>query len=235
MKPDSRQIIHIGINFVVVPNISLGMSNVIRFQESIIKNGLDYTSVQQLEDRITIKRDTPSPLIISAISQKQQPVGQLLVVAPQPQYSLDMFIKEAEAASKAFVDVWPSPIMQIIHSDATIRELHETTSEHAFEELWEHRLRQSKDSLKTFGKPIRGGGLRFVMEPNQSELDPIQVEVKIESYFQNTRKIFLETIFRWVKPTSQGAGINISEKLIGMEDYISQNVLKFLTGDNDVN
>lgn len=137
-----------------------------------------------------------------------------------------------EASLKAFKSVWPSDNRQIIKSDATIRALYETTSEHAFQELWEKRLNQPTQALALFERPIRGGGLRFVLEPSPNEDEPVQIEVKIESYLKDTTKIFVETQFIWIKPTAPGTPINPEKRLLLLNDYIENQVHKFLKGEN---
>jgi hypothetical protein len=64
-------------------------------------------------------------------------------VAPNPKGTLELFIQEAEAAIDAYKEVWEASNRQIVKADATIRQLCETTSPHAFQELWESRLGQS--------------------------------------------------------------------------------------------
>jgi hypothetical protein len=69
------------------------------------------------------------------------------------------------------------------------------------------------------------------MELVPNEPDPFQVEVKIESYLQDTSKIFVETQFTWPKLSSPGEGLNISSRVAQINDYMEQQVYKFLTGD----
>jgi len=233
MKKDSRQLIHIGINLLSIPGITINKQNSIRFQQSIYENGLDFSNVQSLDDKIILERHEPSALNISAISPHDQPFGQLLIISPKPS-TIEMFISEAEAACLAYDNVWKATQRQIIRADATIRELHETTSEHAFKEIWESLLGQTEDSLRVFNKPIRGGGLRFVLDPSMDEDEPIQIEIKLESFLENTNKIYLETIFRWVRPSEQGEGYNIRNRIDNINNYIEENVLSFLEGKKDV-
>jgi hypothetical protein len=143
---------------------------------------------------------------------------------------MDLFIKEAEAAIEAYESVWPSPNRQIVHADATIRQLYETTSQHAFQELWENRLGQSAQTLSVFGRPIRGGGLRFVMDPVAEDL-PVQIEVKIESFLRDTTKIFVETQFTWPIPSAPQSPFNLRERIEKMDSYIETHVQSFISGE----
>jgi hypothetical protein len=150
-------------------------------------------------------------------------------MSPKPATS-ELFIAETEAVAKAFQIVWPAEKRQLIGADATIRELHETSDDHAFKEIWETRLGQPASSLLAFDKPIRGGGLRFVLDPIPEEEDPVQVEIKIESFFQNTNKIYLETIFRWLHPSGT---FDVRERLSRMNEYINLHIMKFLRGESN--
>jgi hypothetical protein len=229
MKPHSRRIIHLGINFVTIPAPAVTRQSSLAFQQAIISTGLDFVRVENPENRIIVTRESPSPLRIT-IARFEPHSGQVLIVSPQPKGSLELFIQEAEAALEAFETVWPAQNRQIIKSDGTIRELHETTGKHAFQELWEKRLGQSSQALSVFERPIRGGGLRFVMDPLSDEEKPVQIEVKIESFLSDTTKIFVETQFVWLMPTSPGTPFTARERLLEMNSYMENQVRAFIAG-----
>jgi hypothetical protein len=107
--------------------------------------------------------------------------------------------------------------------------LYETSAEHAFQELWEMRLRQPPDSLAVLGRPVLGGGLRFVMPPQPDDPEPVQIEVKIESFLRDTKKIFVETQFAWPSPMSPGAPFPVN-RLEQVNKYIEESVISFITG-----
>jgi hypothetical protein len=230
MKINSRLVIHTGINFVTIPMPIISSSTYLSFQQAIISDGLEFVRAENPQNSIILTRETPSILQITVNTLESQ-IGQLLIVSPQPKGSLDLFIQESEAAIHAFETVWPAQNRQIIKADATIRELYETTYPHAFKELWENRLGQSSQALAPFGRPIRGGGLRFVMEPISEDMPmPVQIEVKIESYLLDTNKIFVETQFAWPMPTNPGAQFEVRERLTKMNTYIQNQVSSFMTG-----
>lgn len=141
---------------------------------------------------------------------------------------MEYFIQEAEQVIEAFEETWPVPQRQIIRRDVSLKCLYETTGDHAFQELWEERLGQSQDSLSAFGRPVLGGGLRFVMPPQPS--DPAQVEVKIESYLIDTRKMYVETQFVWSKPMPPGASFDPRDRLTEVDAYITDQVHSFIQG-----
>ena len=229
MKPHSRVIIFSGVNFLTIPVPIISRQAFLAFQKAIIENGLEFIRTETPKDSIVLTRESPYPLQVT-VNMLQGQVGQLLILTPQPKASQEMFTQEAEAAIRAFEEVWPAPNRQIIKADATIRNLYETTSAHAFQELWENRLGQPPKSLAAFGRPIRGGGLRFVMDPVPEDM-PVSIEVKIESFLSDTSKIFVETQFIWPMQTNPGAPFNVRERLSQMDSYIEKQIYAFLTGE----
>jgi hypothetical protein len=235
MKEFSRQVQHIGINFILIPSAIISNQSTLAFQQAIRDSGLDFSNVSLQPGGITVIRENPSPLQI-VVSMGQPPIGQLAIIAPFPKTGIGMFINEARAAVEAFKIAWPSPAWQIIKCDATIRELHETESEHAFKELWESRLKQSPESLRIFGKPVRGGGLRFVFDPTpDAAADPVQIEVKIESFLNDSKKIYVETQFIWIAPSAPSPDIDVENRLQKMNDYIDKRVTGFIRGETNGN
>lgn len=233
MKPGSRKLIYVGINFVISPPPVINPESFLKFQEALISHSVDFTESsrqeQQYEHRIEISRGTP-PLRIVVIASTKQPIGQLLILAPNPARSVDYFIQETEQITEAFVETWETSHRQIMKRDVTIRDLYEATSDHAFQELWEERLGQSIDSLATFG-PIQGGGLRFVIPPQPER--PSQIEIKIESYLKDSSKIFVENQFTWPTPTQPGMSFNPKTFLLEAENYAKNQVLSFIRGSEE--
>jgi hypothetical protein len=232
MKKFSEQLFHLGISFLTLPGITISNQTSLKFQQELNSSGLEFTKVDKSPDNkmIAILRETPSPLHI-IVSMQQPPAAQLTVLAPKPKTTKDLFIDEVEAVTSAYQSTWPVNVRQVVHSDGALRELIEASGgvAHAFQELWEMRLKQSGDSLKIFGKPVRGGGLRFVLDPLPNETDPVQIEVKIESYLQDTRKIFVETIFNWFAQTP----INPRDRINSMDEFVKNRVHKFLSGETE--
>ena len=232
MKPGSRRIIHIGINFITAPSPVIDPQSYLEFQRAVLSWGLEFTQVAHQENKIIVMRQVPTPLQLT-ISVLGPQVGQLLIVAPRLERSLEAFIQEAEAAVEAFLATWPVQNRQIISCDVTLRSLYETTREHAFKELWEDRLGQSPHSLAVFGRPVLGGGLRLVMPTLPEEQESVQIEVKIESYLKDTNSIFVETQFTWPQPAMPGSPFDPRERLLRVDAYIENQVLAFILGESD--
>ncbi len=229
MRPESARFIHLGINIITIPGALMSAQTALRFQQAAIAEGLEYQDVQTAPDRVTLARTSGSHLEISAITPNPQFL-QLLVVAPEPKYALTSFAADVVAATAAFSRVWSVESRQIISVDAAIRELYEISATHAFQELWESRLGQTNEGLATFGRPVLGGGLRLVLAPLPNEANPVQIEVKIESFLQDASKMFVETQFRWTNPLEAGAPYDPKQYLDEMYAFITTKIREFMTG-----
>jgi hypothetical protein len=217
-----------GVNFVISPPPLIDLrGSYLDFQKNLIASGVEFTNSVYQERTIQVMRNGSSPLQITVGVLSPQ-IGQLVIVAPHPERPVSLFIKEASAIVEAFNQTWSAQPKQIISCDATIRDLYEATSDHAFIELWESRLSQNLDSLGAFGRPILGGGLRFVMPPLPNESEPTQIEVKIESFLQDPKKIFIETQFAWPQPASPDTPLDPERRLNQVNEYIESEVKRFV-------
>jgi hypothetical protein len=219
-----------GINHVTLPTPAIDRKAGLKFQESLIATGIEYSSFNLEESHIFVTQKHPLPLEIRVVAQisSPQPFGQILVVARQPNRPLSVFAKEVSAILEAFNRTWPSAMRQLLTCDVTLRCLYESTSEHAFKELWEERLRQPPALLGSLQRKVLGGGLRFVMPPQPGDADPAQVELKIESFLRDTSKIFVETQFVWPEPQPPGTPFNPTDRLDAVDQYILNQVAAFL-------
>lgn len=102
MYPESRVIIHMGINFVVSPVPTIDMQNNLKFQQSLVTRGIEFAKVEFKEREIAVVREAPTHLEIKVAAISPSPVAQLLIVAPHPRRVLALFNKEAEAVVEAF-------------------------------------------------------------------------------------------------------------------------------------
>ncbi len=233
MNTDSRQTIHIGINFVFSPLPTIDAQSKVRFQQSLLDSGIDFARTDFKEREVFVLRETPTRLEIRVVAIPGAPVGQLVIVSDDPKTELELFTKDAEAIVEAFQATWPAQNRQIISTDVTIRDLYEAVGQHAFQELWEKRLKQAPSSLARLGRPVLGGGLRLVMPPRPEDPEPVQIEVKIESFLRDTRKMFVETQFVWPSPKAPGAPFEIKERLHQVDRYVEDNVEMFIMGANE--
>jgi len=221
---------HLGINYIVSSLPKIDKTHYLNFQRSLVDEGIDFDSSGD-KPEIHVLRKSP-PLKVQIFNLREAPVGQLLIVAPLPNRLPDEFGKEAEAIVRAFNKTWEQS-NQILACDSTIRYLYETSSEHAFQELWETRLGQSEKSLAVLGRNVLGGGIRFVMPPMPGEGDPTEVEVKIESFLHDTKKIFVEVVFKWLQPKPPGSLFDPIGRLKIVDAYIENEVRNFITEGHD--
>lgn len=229
MNPNSRQTIHIGMNFNFLPMVTIDRRSYIDFQNALLEEGIEISNTTlQEKHEITLRRDMPSHLEVKIIALGPPAVGQLLIIAPHPSCDVELFIQEAEAVIRAFDTTWQEKNRHLMRSDATIRSLFETDAEHAFKELWETRLQQTEQSLAIFGRPVLGGGLRFVMPPKVDDTIPVQIEVKIESFLLDTKKIFVETQFIWPFPNPSDQSFDPKTRLHQVDNFIKEKVLSFI-------
>jgi hypothetical protein len=200
---------------------------VLDFQQVLLNEGVDIDNVSYTDTEITLTRET-LPLQIKVIATGPPVIGQLVIVAPNPDRNLDVFGKECEAIIGAFNHTWPH-VKQIIARDCTIRYLYESTYGHAFKELWEERLGQSEKSLNKLERKILGGGLRLVMAPLEGETDPSQIQIKVESYLKDSKKMFVEAEFKWPQVIPAGSPFNSVELLNKVDKYIENQIVSFIT------
>lgn len=229
MKPDSRQIVYLGIHWIFAPPPVINSQIFLKFQQTLISRSVEITNTSYKDNIITIIREQPVHLRILVIQPPKQPTGEFLIFAEGPSLHFESFVQDTEYIVTAFDECWQLGRRQIIAGDVTIRELHETEAQHAFQEIWETRLKQPSDSLSTLGGPVLGGGLRFVIPPMGNL--PAQKEIKIESFLRNAHKIFIETQFLWQQSTTQGTPFTPREKLTEVDNYAKNEVYRFIKGD----
>jgi hypothetical protein len=226
MNLQSRETIYAGTNFIVAPmQPALDRQSCLRFQELLDGAGISVANVRYSDRELIVVRETPFPLEIKVGIVGPQ-IGQIIIVTPiLIGRSLDGFGAEAEDIVNVFSQAWNFPQRQILSCDATLRDLYDTTSEHAFKELWEQRLHQSQEGLNLLGRPVLGGGLRFVMPPTENE--PL-IEVKIESFLRNSRKLFLEAQFTWPSPQPPGNALDPENRLCLVDNYMQNELVRFI-------
>lgn len=229
MRFESRKFIHMGINYIFPTVPVIDKRHLIDFQSSLVDRGIEYTSATEKEHQIEVVRQPQAPLQVTVAALQPQPLGQLLVLAsPARERRLQDFIADAESVVDAFEATWPATRRELIKCDAALRVLYQTDAGHAFQELWEQWLGQPPLSPETFGRPVLGGGLRFVVPEAEDELDLPQIEIKIESYLRNARLIFVETQFVWPQPKLQGTGFDVASRMQLLNNYERQQVQGFV-------
>jgi hypothetical protein len=228
MQADTRETIHMGINFTMTPLPVIDADLALGVQTVLNEEGIAYATVNRTERQLVINRPEPQGLTIRLTALRQRRLGRLLIEAPFPRRPLETFIEEAEVVLRALDSVSPPDQRRVVSRTAVMRDLYGAGGVHAFQEIWETVLGQGPEALQPFGKPVRGGGLRFVIPPLANEEDPAQIELKIESFLRDTAKIFVQAHVTWNKPLPPGETLSPGALLEQVETYITQTVWEFM-------
>jgi len=78
-----------------------------------------------------------------------------------------------------------------------------------------------------------GGGLRLVLPPLQDEADPVQIELKIESFLRDSSKLYLEVHSAWPRQSIPGGNIAPIDLLNYTDTFINDHVVPFLGAQNE--
>ena len=227
MRTDTKRNFHLGVNFLLTPAVAVSTVQQLNFQQLLADpvKGVIFDTTQKQGDAIVFSRQSPH------LEVKIGPVGpqvsQLLITAPHPERLIEDFEGECDFVVEAYREVWGVPA-QILRRDCTIRHLYAVKEEHAFQFLWEKRLHQASDALGIFGRPIIGGGIRLVLQPDM--VDQPLFEVKIESLLADASQLFVETSAVWNKPVS-GDQLAPRSLLEPAEKFMNNEVRNFIQAD----
>lgn len=219
---------HFGVNYVISPAPALNHKAFLTVQERLTDGGLSFSVTKRDDRAFVLTQESQAPTLqLKISSDAANPVGQLLVIEPNPTSSMEMFIKKVEACIGAFKAVWPQPV-QILKRDTCVRQLYECRgTDHAFRFLWEERLGQTGAAIAGFKKKIGGGGLRFVFPPESP--DQPSIDVKVESLLANAKRVYVESQFIWQQPLAAGADFGAADILRKTYNFAIHEVVDFIT------
>jgi hypothetical protein len=226
---ESRQSIYFELSYVLAGQWSPETMGRLEFQKALAGRGLDFPRTSVGPNEFKLVRIEPSSLQvrIGAVGPR---ISSITVSSERPEHTLDMFIKEAEAVSASYRDIWLKDSCQVFQTSGRIRHLY-SCSDHSFKFLWEDRLGQRPQDFEYLGKrTVLGGGLRLVMPPVKDEAEPVQIEVKIETFFSEPKNMFVETFFLWPKPRFVKADDGFGEEyyLHRVENFAAGEVCDFI-------
>lgn len=225
MNKQNRVLLHAGVNFVIAPAAEYNKADSLRFQAQLESQGVETSNVVYAPNQISIiKQSQKSSREIRLVNAGPQ-VSQLLIILNQPEFSTELVEEEMDRVLALHNNIWPSTGKQLLACDATIRSLYDSSMANAFQEIWEHKLVQPAATLAVFGRQIQGGGLRFVMPP--SDPNDAVVELKLESYLSDPKKIYVDVQFIWKTPIVINNALSASTRIQAVESFISDNVLNF--------
>lgn len=229
LNRDSRESIFFGVSYVIAAEWSADAIKRLEFQKLLAENQLDFSQTRFGDGGFSLIRADPGSFIVNITSPAPKVTS--LSISSERGAGLEIFCREAEAVCRAYRSVWTGEQVQILKCTATVRQLYSCT-EHAFKYLWEERLGQKPEDFKHLGaRPVLGGGLRLIMPPIKGDQEPLQIEVKVESFFRESGKMFIETVFVWPMPRLLNAGEQFDPKvrLAGVEQYSITKVCDFIT------
>ncbi len=240
---ESRQSIYFEIRYVIAVEWLSDTLKRLDFQRALADKQLDFPQTGGGAKDFTLVRKEPSALQVKIASLGPR-VSSISVSSERPAHTLELFSKEAEAVCEAYRQAVIKGQCQLLQCGARIRHLY-SCREHAFKYLWEDRLCQDPQDFRYLGgRPVLGGGLRLFMPPvklpaqtkekevwgPQEDEEPVQIEVKIESFLQEAKKMFVETLFAWPKPRllSEDEMFDAEFRLKTTEDYATGQVCDFI-------
>jgi len=225
---ESRQSVYFGVNYITASRWISDKKKLLDFQNALLENRLEFSDTKLGDLNFTLFRKEPSPLLVKVASLGPQ-VSNVIINAERPVHSLDLFAKEADVICSAYKQTWLDSPCQILRCDATIRHLY-SCADHAFKYLWENRLEQKPQDFQYLGRPVSGGGLRLVMPPVKEDAEPVQIEIKIESFLRESGKMFIETLFVWPQPRvlQKDTKFDPELRLKRVEKYAISNVCDFV-------
>ena len=230
----SKTSVFFNVGFLLASAWSDDRTRTVDFQKALLGAGLDFAQTASRANSFILTRTDPSNLQVKLESPGPQ-VSAVNITARNPQYDLDMFVRDAEAVTDAYQKTFPAQQYQLIQRTARINHLYSCQA-HAFKYLWEDRLGQSPDDFKTLGRrPVAGGGLRFVLPAHAQEgQEPYSIEIRAGSAMREPGKLVVETIFVWPKPHMVTADdkFNLGDLLNTVEQYAADEVFDFLTQKN---
>lgn len=228
---ESRQTIYYAVSYLVSMAWSPDKKRLLDFQKALLDRELEFSSITYGGRSCQLSRKEQSPLDVKLASVGPQ-VSTMAIWSELPLHGRELLCKEAEAICQAYYETWVERPCQILRRDATIRHLYSCGC-HAFQFLWEKRLGQvEKDIEHLGGRPLLGGGLRLVLPAVEDH--PEHIEVKIESFLQESEKMFIETLFVWPLPSILDNADKLAPKelLETVEKYATNEVCNFILKDD---
>ncbi|HEV2149597.1 MAG TPA: hypothetical protein VGR37_19505 [Longimicrobiaceae bacterium] len=236
MIEHSRQTIQLTVGFIVSPALELDEHRLAAFRARLEEEGIRFDHAEQGDAGLILVREKPSVLQVQVatgqVAGGAEPVAvsQLVVataLAPEvPAASASDFANAAHEVTDVARDVWPE-MENVLGWNTGIRVLFASSTEHSFQYLWERRLGQSTDDLSVFGRPILGGGMRLVFPPGQTPGEQFQAEVRVESFLEDVRRLYVELNLGSGNPEPISA-MNPTSLVQVTEEFLQDRLVPFL-------
>lgn len=228
MLKNSERVIHLGLNYIIAPKKPMTVDDTLEFQKELSMVGLNAENTTKKEGGIGIKALYEGTVVVVETFMNSPNTGQLLILMPENPNST-LFPQIAEAVGDIYLKIFKDPKPQVFPArDGCIRKLYACSEEypHAFKYIWEKMLGKKELDLSALGKPIAGGGLRLVMPPSNEE--PIETQVRVEAFLQDTKQIWIEGTMKWLQPEKIGASFQAGKLYKHLNDFIDNNVVNLV-------
>ncbi|MBN2035560.1 MAG: hypothetical protein JW768_02340 [Chitinispirillaceae bacterium] len=235
LNTESKRALHYGVHYVFLPSMPVDKKHAIAFQGQLLENQVEFSACKIEAESIVLTNSPENRSLQVRVYRPGPNVTGLLMLQPYPEAPLSNFIKNCEAVATAFKETWLSKEgdqVQFLKKDVTLRHLYETEEEHSFGYIWEKKLKQKPESLKLLKRPVAGGGLALVMPPHivpDVDKEPVQIMLKVESYHQDPKHLFVEVEFIWPQPGAKPKTVFEVESLVrAAEKYNDGELQDFL-------
>lgn len=239
MIEHSRQTIQLSVGFLVGPALELDGDRLAAFRARLEEEDIRFEHAEHGEATLLLTRLAPSSLQVQVATgqvggAEPVPVSQVVIATAVgqdvPVASAADFADAAHEVTDVLRDVWPE-IEYVLGWNAGVRALFAATTEHSFQYLWEQRLGQPTEDLGIFGRPVLGGGLRLVFPPGEAEGEQYQAEVRVESFLEDPRRLYVELNLASGVPEAVNA-MNPTTLVQTTEEFLGARLLPFLrTGE----
>lgn len=228
LNRESQQSIYLNVSYVIAKEWPSDTIKRLDFQRLLAQNQLDLPQTTVGLRDFTFVRTEQSPLWVKVASLGPR-VSSISITSEYPVHSLELFCKEADAICDAYRETYLKEQCQILQCGVKIQHLY-SCQNHAFKYLWEGRLGQAPQDFHHLGRPVLGGGLRLFMPPTSKDTEPVQIEVKIESFLRESQKMFIETVFVWPQPRllPKNQKFDPTIRLTEVEKYATSEVWEFI-------
>lgn len=235
MIEHSRQTIQFSVGFLVSPALELDEERSDAFRSRLEEEGIRFEHAERTDTALVLARQQPSGLQVQVANGEvagNEPISITQVViatALGPEVSVATTPDFADAAHEitdVARDVWPE-MEHVLGWNTGLRALLASSTEHSFQYLWEQRLGQPTEELAAFGRPILGGGIRLVFPPGQEPTEQYQADLRVESFLEDVRRLYLELNLAAGTPAPINA-MNPTALIQTTEEFLQDRVIPFL-------
>lgn len=236
MIEHSRQTIQFTVGFLIGPALALDEERIAAFRARLEEEDIRFDHVEHADTTLVLARTAPSSLQVQVVSgqvgtpAEPVPVTQIVVATvisqDSPVAAVSEFADAAHEVTDVARDVWPE-MEYVLGWNTGVRSLFASSTDHSFQYLWEQRLGQDTQELSVFGRPILGGGLRLMFPPGQEEGEQYQAEVRVESFLEDVRRLYVELNLAHGNPEPINT-LNPTALIQATEAFMDERVLPFL-------